>query len=802
MMRLSLEQTTEKNRMSADEVRLMGGAKLAPSLLNGGGVEQQSFLYSGNSGKATGSTPIVSHVPASKVSVSETNSAGSSIVSSDFNQPPNNNNRSIVIPPPPQANTTNTHQHQHQQMVAPDSLLEKESCCMKPELGERISTQLPPSVDEGFVLPTSHTNNKRMRIDSMEPMAATRKVSLDVKEESNYSLAVLKKPRFSSLLACNSSIPRNTVGGDLGVQAVSLSVSEKSNINNSLQPLLLLAHPTDASVLSPLHVFVRQQVEVFTATDQDICQPAPGRKNRVQLHQVGLRCIHCRDVPPRDRVKRAVCYPSSVGRVYHSVSDMKFDHFTNCKAFPAHVRARFQELKVESKQKRSSSSKAPKAPSYMFSSTAQCYHDAACKMGMVDAKGGLFMTKDLRLPDDASIVTTNDSNNMNNNMWDHHSDPSRHHHQQQHQQLFHASSFVSGGATAAAAAMPEPCVDIAATSRIPILPKLIHNNTTPLPFVIDGYSMAAAFPMGLAAATQSPNLLSNLQNNNGNAIMSSLASYLYTLNSCPIQSESKIDQRVQQPIAAPASPPVARNVACSTTATATSSRSSTRRGWRLTAPLDEQHLNPLHCFVRRHIELFVADKDDMAAPAPGRKTRVVLGQVGLRCIHCTNLHPKDRVKRAVCYPAAVGGIYHSVSNMKFDHFDKCRGLPETDRAIFTALRSSCGRHGPRSSSGSVASNNVAVAGAAANSNSTAQYYHDSAFVLGLIDTDTGMRFQHCDVPSHVALANYAMHETAIAPKQDDPSQLHHKTATDGISALMIAASVRAAVTATNAEKSR
>ena len=62
---------------------------------------------------------------------------------------------------------------------------------------------------------------------------------------------------------------------------------------NQLQPIapaptkiILLGQPNDAQVLNPLHVFVRQQIEVFTATAGDMCAPAPGRKNRLQLHQV------------------------------------------------------------------------------------------------------------------------------------------------------------------------------------------------------------------------------------------------------------------------------------------------------------------------------------------------------------------------------------------------------------------------------------------------------------------------------------------------------------------------------------
>ena len=100
---------------------------------------------------------------------------------------------------------------------------------------------------------------------------------------------------------------------------------------------MLLAQPGDEEVLSPLHCFVRRQIEVFEATSEELAQPAPGRKVPIKLRQVGLRCIHCTSTKnllvgnnnnnnnsngkdsPTKRVKRAVCYPSSVARVSGSL---------------------------------------------------------------------------------------------------------------------------------------------------------------------------------------------------------------------------------------------------------------------------------------------------------------------------------------------------------------------------------------------------------------------------------------------------------------------------------------------------
>jgi len=179
-------------------------------------------------------------------------------------------------------------------------------------------------------------------------------------------------------------------------------------------------------------------------------------------------------------------------------------------------------------------------------------------------------------------------------------------------------------------------------------------------------------------------------------------------------------------------------------------------------PEDADHLTLIHCFVRRHVEYFVANARDITAPSPGRKTRVVLHQIGLRCIHCAATG--ERVKRSVCYPANVAGIFHALSNMKYDHFGKCRGLPADERARFEELRATCGRHGGGRGSSS--------------KNSTAQYYQDSARRLGLVDSETGIRFQGTGGHKVVQAQPPAVHESSVA--------------TDGISALMIAARVRAA----------
>mmetsp|Transcript_5599 Transcript_5599/g.8178 ORF Transcript_5599/g.8178 Transcript_5599/m.8178 type:complete len:147 (-) Transcript_5599:423-863(-) len=59
----------------------------------------------------------------------------------------------------------------------------------------------------------------------------------------------------------------------------------------------------------------------------------------------------------------------------------------------------------------------------------------------------------------------------------------------------------------------------------------------------------------------------------------------------------------------------------------------------LAHPDDRNHVNTLHCFVREEcIEVFQANKADVAASRKGRRMPIALNRVGLRCKFCTNVH--------------------------------------------------------------------------------------------------------------------------------------------------------------------
>lgn len=124
----------------------------------------------------------------------------------------------------------------------------------------------------------------------------------------------------------------------------------------------------------------------------------------------------------------------------------------------------------------------------------------------------------------------------------------------------------------------------------------------------------------------------------------------------------------------------------------------------LALPEDEEHLSPLHCFMRKHcVELFTRSAGDV---------------VGIQCQHCK--HRTSRAERAVCYPSALKNIYHSIETWQRRHSAACQDMPSWCKREMAALmrESRSGAGGRRS------------------------YWEESAKRLGMVDTELGIRFAH------------------------------------------------------------
>jgi hypothetical protein len=73
-----------------------------------------------------------------------------------------------------------------------------------------------------------------------------------------------------------------------------------------------LALSCDDEQLSEYQIYVRKQLEIFEALQEDVDSNTQGRKKQVLLGQVGIRCRHCAGFPLRQRGRGAVYYPTKL----------------------------------------------------------------------------------------------------------------------------------------------------------------------------------------------------------------------------------------------------------------------------------------------------------------------------------------------------------------------------------------------------------------------------------------------------------------------------------------------------------
>mmetsp|Transcript_36103 Transcript_36103/g.55038 ORF Transcript_36103/g.55038 Transcript_36103/m.55038 type:complete len:469 (+) Transcript_36103:352-1758(+) len=111
----------------------------------------------------------------------------------------------------------------------------------------------------------------------------------------------------------------------------------------------LLATEEDEKWLSEFLCFVRWHcIEAFCASQHDVFSRSGSKK--VKLGQVGFRCRFCANSPEKQRSRRSSTFPSSLSRVYQSLTMMLRDHFPNCSYMPPKEKQEYTTLRSNSSQ--------------------------------------------------------------------------------------------------------------------------------------------------------------------------------------------------------------------------------------------------------------------------------------------------------------------------------------------------------------------------------------------------------------------------------------------------------------------
>lgn len=114
-----------------------------------------------------------------------------------------------------------------------------------------------------------------------------------------------------------------------------------------------LGQPDDALYLNELHLLIRNQLELFSATEDDVNTTQAGRRTPTVRGKVGVRCTHCAKVTLKHPVVTrlwapgSVSYPVNVEGLY-SVCTQKIQlHFETCPTMPDEVKAQLYRLSYD-----------------------------------------------------------------------------------------------------------------------------------------------------------------------------------------------------------------------------------------------------------------------------------------------------------------------------------------------------------------------------------------------------------------------------------------------------------------------
>ena len=143
---------------------------------------------------------------------------------------------------------------------------------------------------------------------------------------------------------------------------------------------LVLSEPTEPLYLTSLMCLVRRQLEFYVATEQDEKnrRAKGGVKKPIVPGRVGIRCIHCRHLPVKERAKNFSSFPTGIRLVNQAVRNYQRYHLPHCQAIPPVVMAEYEQCKRDSRI-------IPKGPTTGRKITHMEYWEECCyARGLVD----------------------------------------------------------------------------------------------------------------------------------------------------------------------------------------------------------------------------------------------------------------------------------------------------------------------------------------------------------------------------------------------------------------------------------
>ena len=153
------------------------------------------------------------------------------------------------------------------------------------------------------------------------------------------SLIKSPNPKLATSVDVESALKSPKIASGTAAEMLKAAIAESSVENKRV----VLALPQDKDWLSDMDCFVRNNVEIFSANENDLTIAKIDKKYPIKLGQVGLRCIHCAGSGMGAR-REAVMYPYSVSGIYESVRDFQKLHLDYCPHLPPDSKSAMSKL--------------------------------------------------------------------------------------------------------------------------------------------------------------------------------------------------------------------------------------------------------------------------------------------------------------------------------------------------------------------------------------------------------------------------------------------------------------------------
>ena len=238
----------------------------------------------------------------------------------------------------------------------------------------RIRRLLGPGVTPSFIAIISPDNGEE---DDEDPPPKRFKIDVD----DYLGLTHDKAPRLAPVDSSLSVVRKNVLPSEEGYFEGSVS----------------FALPEDSQHLYELHLLIRQQLEMFSASEDDVLMTQAGRRTRTVRGKVGIRCVHCTkaflNMPFQTRTwpAGAISYPVNIAGFYPVCSQKPQLHFENCPNMPQEIKGQLHRLTNEPTLRRQKSSDTNSISASLY------YAISAKRIGLIDVDGGIRFGRDLNL---------------------------------------------------------------------------------------------------------------------------------------------------------------------------------------------------------------------------------------------------------------------------------------------------------------------------------------------------------------------------------------------------------------------